>query len=96
MLGGQYACDAGGENLAPHPAVGAFGPAGNPQHDHPRSNLVDGVDDPQIADSEPPEIRVRQLRRAGRPGVDGESQDGTAKAGGKVKKRVRWPLARSN
>ena len=47
-----------------------------------RFGVVDRVDDAEVADAEPPPVAVDEGRRAGRPGLDREGQDGSAKPGG--------------
>jgi hypothetical protein len=61
-------------------AVGPLGPAGDAKDDD-RALVFDEVDDPKLTDPEAPELAGRELRRAGRMGIDTQGQDRPSEAG---------------
>ena len=64
----------------PYPPIGSLGPSSDPQDDDERGGVVDQVDDAQVPDPQPPEVRAGQLRGTPRPRVEPQCEDRTAKS----------------
>ena len=53
----------------------ALRPPGDAQHDDQSGGLVNGVDDPQVAGAQAPEVGAGELERSGRSGFERERED---------------------
>lgn len=64
------------------PPICALGTSGDPEDDDQARGIIDHVDHAEIADTQPPELRPRELHRARRARLDRESENRAAQAGG--------------
>src|SRR5438132_67160 len=74
-----------GERL-PNPSVGTFRAPSHPEHDDDSSSVIDRVDDPQRADTDPQEVGTGQLGCAAGSRVEAEGENGTAE----LRRGARW------
>jgi hypothetical protein len=64
------------------PSVGAFGASRDPQDDHKARSVIDGVDDAEVADAQPPKLRSSDFQGARRSRFDSKGEDRAAQPGG--------------